>query len=161
MEKRADLRSLLFALSCAALLVAGLALRGEAGSKTVRVAQSGLVEPTAALARGPEAQALRRDAAWFLNAFFQYEEGGRSSKLFRRLQTSSTPKFAAQLLDAPPRIPSRLAPAQIQRIAIKEASWGSAIAVVSGAALRDERREAFSFLFAKEAGRWVAAGPAP
>jgi hypothetical protein len=161
MWRRVDIHVALFAFASAALLAAGLALRGEAESNGVTAPGPDLVVRASPLAQKPEVQTLRRDASRFLSAFFRYEGGARDSSLFWRLQVSSTRKFAAQLLDAPPRLQSRLPPAQIQRIVVDEASWVPAIAVVSGAARRGDEREKFSFLFAKKAGRWVAAGPAP
>jgi hypothetical protein len=155
-----DRRVVPFVLATFALLAVGLAVNGEREAKRSDSPQIESRRAVSAPADRGEERLLLLDARRFVDAFLRYERGERSRSVLRRLRVWARSNFAAQLLDASPRVLVRLPSARIDRLRVEKASWRSAIAVVGGVAHRARRRERFDFLFTKSGGRWLAAGPA-
>ena len=164
MVARRHLRFGLFVVGSAALVAVGLGVRAEedpsSADTTVRAPSvQGALQP--GLDNLREETELRRDARRFLSAFLRYEGSELNRSVRGALRAWASKGFASELLGAPPRLHARLAAARIDRLFIEEASWEPAIAVIGGVARRGQRRERFSFLFARSGGRWLAGGPAP
>jgi hypothetical protein len=166
-------RAALFALVCAALL--GSAFAFAAGGHVSRLAERetetrpppAAVRPSAAVARAVLraqrlAEQLRRQARRFLVAFLRYEVGERGSGVVVALRATSTRRFAARLLGAPPRAPAASGfppPAKLRKLQVAFLSAAASRALISALARRGGRPEDLSFLFTRTAAGWRASGP--
>jgi len=104
--------------------------------------------------------AIDRGARAFLAAFFRYEVGELGAGVRAALRATATPRFAAELLSAPPWRPPRSYPAPAtSRLSIRAVSVSPPRALVEGSARRGRQTEPFSFLFEARDGAWLASGP--
>lgn len=161
MGRRRRLRLVAFALAAAALVAAGLFIRGEGTSPGLGDSDRTYRAGRRAALHEEEERALSADAARYFAAFLRYEQGDTGRKVVRQLRLSASATFANELLQAPPRVDGALGRPRLEHIRIDEVSWRPPIAIVTALARRAQARERLSFLFAKREGRWLAAGPAP
>lgn len=166
-------RVVLFAFVCVALV--GSALAFAAGGNdlaSLPAAPSGGDGGREAVARDAARAAAERGrrrlerevrtaARSFLGAFLRYEVGELGPRVKRALRASATPRFAHELLAAPPRAPPGgfPSPAAIGTIAVAFVSVLPPRVVVSAAGQRVGTAEQLSFVFERRGSIWLASGP--
>jgi hypothetical protein len=166
-------RAVLFAVVCAALLGSAFAFAagGHDSGLGEREAESRPApapeRPSAGVARAALraqrlAEELRRSARRFLVAFLRYEVGESGPGVAVALRATSTRRFAARLLGAPPRAPAAGGfppPAKLRKLQVAFLSAAATRALISALARRGGRPEELSFLFDRSAAGWRASGP--
>jgi hypothetical protein len=118
----------------------------------------GVEAPTGSHSRSPN---VLEGARGFVSAFLCYEVGEDPPWVRRRLRRGATAGFAGELLRSPVRVssgPDR-APAKIETIRAEFVAPSRGLALVFGSARRADGPEEFSFLFARNGGRWLARAP--
>jgi hypothetical protein len=164
-------RHLLFGVVSLVLLAAAFAVGSDGGgssssSDSARAGGAAVAVPSAAAritARVGRVLALvKPPARRFLRAFFHYEVGDVGPRVAAELRATATPRFARQLLAAPPRPPtsgpSQL-PARLEALEVTVVTADASRVVVSGEARRGPASEQFSFVFVRAAGSWLASAP--
>jgi hypothetical protein len=153
------MRRLLFAALLASL-AAVLLLVGFHRARTAPPRSPGT--PTVALrqpALGATPMGARPEVRRFIAAFLSYEVGGGGSAVESAIHTSASRRLARQLLSEPPTSPARPSRARIRSLRIDPVPGHPDLALASGDARRPEGPEAFSFVFARRDGRWIAVAP--
>jgi hypothetical protein len=164
-------RHLLFGVASLVLLAAAFAIGSEGGSSTPpasspQVSSKALALPPAAKRITARLQrslaSVRPPARRFLRAFLRYEVGEAGPRVAAALRVSATPRFARQLLVAPPRPspsgPMQL-PARLGSLEVSVLSPDASRVLVSGEARRGPSSEQFSFVFVRATGGWLASAP--
>lgn len=152
-------RQLLFALACAALILAAIAFSGATVSDPPPASAPGTLQPQPATRRTPT-RGLRRSATRFLIAFLRYELGDPAPTVRRDLRATTTSSFAAELLATPPAPSASPQRSHITRLQLTPLSANPPRALVSGSAGRGSASEPFAFLFALRRAGWRASAPA-
>jgi hypothetical protein len=164
-------RHLLFGAVSLVLLAVAFAIGSEGGSSppstsSPQASSEALALPPAARRITARLQrslaSARPPARRFLHAFFRYEVGEAGPRVAAALRASATPRFARQLLAAPPRPspsgPTAL-PARLGALEVSVLSPDASRVLVSGKARRGPSPEQFSFVFVHVAGGWLASAP--
>jgi hypothetical protein len=151
----------LFVLASAALVAVALCLSGEERARPNTEKARTIEGRSPGVEHIGQERQLRADAARYFAVFLRYEQGVTGPFVVRRLRATVTRAFADELLGALPRVDGPLPRARLVAVRVENASWRPPIAIVSAEARRGGQPEELEFLFARERGRWRAAGPAP
>jgi hypothetical protein len=147
-------------LGSLALVVSGH--RGAASGSHPRPSPPTVISSSTASDTSPSDPPARVDARRFLAAFLASEAGDQTPRTRRAVRATSGRRLAGQILAAPRTSAGARGPVAVghlRALRLHRLPGHTGLLLASGTAIRPGGPEAFSFLFARRGGRWLAIAP--
>jgi hypothetical protein len=149
-----------FLLGSLALVLSGH--RGAASESPPRPSPRAVISSSASSDGPPSLRPARVDARRFLAAFLAFEAGDQTPRTRRAVRATSGRRLAGQILAAPRTSAGARGPVAVghlRALRLHRLPGDTGLLLASGTAIRPGGPEAFSFIFARRGGRWLAIAP--